>query len=686
MAPLALALSCTHGLSARAAETLPAVVVTGTRIEQSSFDLPMAIDTVSADSLHAQKLETNISESLARVPGVAVGSRETYAQEQQLTLRGFGSRSQFGVRGIRLLADGIPASTPDGQGGSGLFDLSSAARIEVLRGPFSALYGNHSGGVVQVFTEDGPAQPTLSGSVMAGSWGTLREALKFGGTAGSVNYIGSLSNVETDGYRDHSAATKQQANVKMRVALTDSTSITLVGNYLNQPTNQDPLGLTADQVRQNRRQAIATTGTFDTRRSLRNEQGGAVLDTRLSAQDSIRATVYLGTRSNQQFLPIGGLGTGVSAFDRDYWGAGLRWTHRQGALTTSLGAEYDRAVEDRRGFRNNSGVQGLLTRDETNTVDQSGIYAQAEWAFAPAWSLSGGLRYTRLRVDSRDHFIVPGSNPDDSGSTSFSAWTPAAGLLWKLDPAVNLYANVGRSFETPTLIELAYRPDGTNGLNLGLQPSTSTHFEIGAKTILASDIQLTAALFEIRTHKEIVVFSNANGRTTYQNAGDTRRRGLEVALDAPLPGGFAAYLSGTWLEAKFRDAYLTCASVGCTVPTVTVNAGNRIPGVPNFTVYGELNWKHAASGFSAGVEARWVGPVNVDDRNSATAGQYTVANLRAGFEQRGSAWTLAEFIRIDNLFDKEYIGAVYVNDASSRFYAPAPERTFLLGLSAQYRF
>ncbi|MBL8485108.1 MAG: TonB-dependent receptor, partial [Rhodocyclaceae bacterium] len=560
----------------------------------------------------------NISETLSRVPGVAVGSRETYAQEQQLTMRGFGARSQFGVRGIRLLADGIPASTPDGQGGTGLFDLSSASRIEVLRGPFSALYGNHSGGVVQVFTEDGPAQPTLSGSIMGGSWGTLREALKFGGTAGALNYLGSMSNFETGGYRDHSAATKQQANVKLRYALSESTSLTLVGNYLNQPNNQDPLGLTEAQVAQNRRQADAVSGTFDTRRSLRNQQGGVILDTRLSAQDSLRASVYLGRRSNEQFLaiPVGAQNViraagGVSVFDRDYWGTALRWTRRSGSVTTTVGADYDYATEDRYGYRNDNGVKGAIKRDETNKVDQSGAYAQAEWTFLPDWSLSGGLRYTRLGFDSRDRFIctttqisAPGTapglcsgssvaitgangNPDDSGSVSYSAWTPAAGLLWKVNPAVNLYANVGRSFEAPTLIELAYRPDGRSGLNFDLRPSTSTHYEVGAKSILMSDVQITASVFEIETHKEIVIFSNAGGRTTYQNAGDTRRRGFEIAVDAPLPAGLNAYFAATWLEAKFRDSFRSCSPIPpattCAAPNVTIAAGNRIPGIPSYT-------------------------------------------------------------------------------------------------------
>ncbi|MBL8490267.1 MAG: TonB-dependent receptor plug domain-containing protein, partial [Rhodocyclaceae bacterium] len=239
---------------AQTSTALAPVVVTATRTEAQSFDLPVAIDSVGAEQIRGNRLQANISESLNRVPGLVVQNRETYSQEQQVTLRGFGSRSQFGIRGIRLVADGIPASTPDGQGGAGLFDLSTAERIEVLRGPFSALYGNHSGGVIQVFTEDGPAEPTLSGSLAGGSYGTRRVNLKFGGSSEAVNAIGSISRLETDGYRDWSSARKQQANAKLGISIGKDSTLTVVANYLAQPGNLDPLGLTAAQMGQDRRQ------------------------------------------------------------------------------------------------------------------------------------------------------------------------------------------------------------------------------------------------------------------------------------------------------------------------------------------------------------------------------------------------------------------------------------------------
>lgn len=698
LAPLAVAIAAAFGpTTALADATLAPVVVTATRVEQSSFDLPVSIDSVDAAQLRDQRLGVNISESLNRVPGTVVQNRETYSQEQSLIIRGFGARSQFGVRGIKLIADGIPASTPDGQGGTGLFDLNTAKRIEVMRGAFSALYGNHSGGVVQVFTEDGPARPTLGLSLSAGSYDTWRAALKFGGTAGAVNYIGSISRLETDGYRDWSEAQKDQGNAKLRIQMGEKSTLTLVGNYLDQKDNLDPLGLTVAQVRADRRQANPAALNFKTRRNLDNMQVGAVFDTELTDADSLRAIVYGGKRSNEQFLALAA--GGISAFDRDFQGVGVRWTHRFGkSVTLTAGADHERAEDDRTGHANNGGVKGALSRDENNVVRQSGAYAQAQWDVTQALSLSGGLRYTRVYFDSDDKFITA-TNPDDSGNVRHSAWTPTVGAVYKLTPTVNLYANAGRSFETPTFIELAYQVAPATGLNFALEPSKSNQYEVGVKAYVADDIRVNLALFQIDTRDEIVVNTNGGGRATYQNAGDTERRGVELAIDGPLGGGFTGTLSATWIEAEFKDAFLTCGGVSlaggpCTAARqVQVDSGNKIPGIPRYSVYGELAWAYAPLGFTTAFEGRWNGKAEVNDANRTIGNNiadpvsgYFVASLRAGFEQKLGDWKLTEFARVDNLFDKEYIGAIYVNDQNGRYYAPAPERNYLVGMTASYSF
>lgn len=742
LTPLALALAM--GASPTLAEDTAAkisapVVVTATRVEQNAFDIPAAIDSIDTATLQSQRATVNISETLNRVPGTVAAGKENYAQEQSLTIRGFGARSQFGVRGIKLLADGIPASTPDGQGGTGLFDLASAQRIEVLRGPFSALYGNHSGGVVQVFTEDGPARFTVTPSVQGGSYDSWKYGVKFGDTVGNINYLASLSRFDTDGYRDWANSRRDQYNLKAKLQLAEKTTLTIVGNRMFQPDNRDPLGLTLDQMRQDRRQQgvvdVAnnlTAKDFGTRRNLENNQGGLVFETALSSRDSLRAMVYMGDRSNEQYLGITAAvqnnirGAGaVSTFDRDFWGTGIRWTHKFDTATLTMGGDVERADEDRRGYRSgittastvaaigSYGVRGDLKRNERNVAEQKGVYAQLEWALARDFTLSGGTRYTRVKFESKDKFIctlaqitAPGTaanrcsgsttnitgtafNPDDSGKTDFSDWTPVLGALWKFSPTTNFYANAGKSFEAPTLIELAYRPDGNNGLNLDLKPSRSMQYEIGMKSFLTDSTRFDAALFYINTRDEIVTARNFSGRVAYQNASDTSRRGLELALDSRLTDSLGLYMSATLLRARFDDSYRTCLVAGCTDPNSgsasTVNAGNRLAGVANRSFYGELTWKHAPLGFSGALEWRASGSVYANDTNDDRVGGYSVASIRGGFQQRtAQGWRFNEFLRVDNLFDKEYVGSVYINDANQRYYAPASERTWLIGLSAAY--
>ncbi|MCQ9379991.1 TonB-dependent receptor [Methyloversatilis sp. XJ19-49] len=725
--PLALALALIgQCASAEELKIAPTVVITGTRVEQNSFDLPMAIDSIDKTTIQEQRGTVNLSEVINRVPGVASAGKENYTQEQSLTIRGFGARSAFGVRGVKLIADGIPASTPDGQGGTGLFDLASASRIEVLRGPFSALYGNHSGGVVQIFTEDGPDRFTITPSFQFGSYGTQRSGVKFGDTVGNFNYTASVSDFRTDGYRDYSRSDKQQANFKARWMLGDKSSLTFVGNYMHQQ-GQDPLGLSFAQLNSDRRQQgtsnrnlAGNPGTaefFGTRRTLENSQGGVVFDTALSDRDSLRAMFYLGNRNNEQYLALNA-GTqdnvtasgGVSVFDRDYWGTSLRWTRKLETVTFSVGAEYERADEARKGYRNGTttagaqalsavfGFRGDLKRDERNVAEQTGTFIQGEWAVTKDVSLSSGLRYTKMDFKSKDNFIcnggcsgttnVAGVNPDDSGSASFSDWTYALGAVWKVTQTSNFYANAGRSFEAPTLIELAYRPDGGAGLNFDLKPSVSDHYEVGFKTFLNNATRLDVAAFYIDSADEIVIRSNENGRAVYQNAGDTSRRGLEVAIDSRLTRDIGAYASMTLIKAEFEDTFASCLTAPCAVnQALTIDSGNKIAGIANKSFFGELTYKHDPWGFSGGLEYRASGRMFGNDTNDVRVGGYGVAAIRGGFTQTVGGWKLNEFARIDNLFDKEYVGSVYINAGNAltgRYYAPASERTWLIGVSASY--
>jgi iron complex outermembrane receptor protein len=658
-----------------------AVTVTATRIERPSLEVPAAIDRVEADAIRWAKPQVNLSESLGRVPGISVHNRYNYAQDLQMTSRGFGSRSTFGIRGLRLLADGIPASFPDGQGQVSHFDLGSAERIEVLRGPFSVMHGNAAGGVVQIFTERGV--PGASGEFLAGAFDTLREALKLGGET----WVVSSARFRTGGWREHSAARREQLNAKAVLAAGADSRLTLVANSFASPEAQDPMGLTRAEMEANPRQVSPAALAFDTRKSQAQQQAGASLAHRLSDSATLHGAVYLGERRVRQYLGFAGdapatSSGGVVDLDRGYGGASLRLELR-GALADrplvlQLGGEYERMTDRRRGFVNSAGQPGALRRDEDDHVSATGAYAQAEWRFAERWIALAGLRASRVAFRLDDFFVAPG-NPDDSGSRTFRAATPAFGILYRVTPALSVYANHGRGFETPTFTELAYRPAGT-GLNFALQAARSRHVEAGVKAVLGTGTRLHVALFDVATDREIVVDTNVGGRTTFKNAGRTTRNGLELGIETPLPAGFEAALAWTRLDATFRDTF-----TGGT-PAVTVPAGNVLPGVAPSTLFAELRWRHEPSGFAAALEVQRKGRVAVNDTNTDFAEPYSVANFAAAFTQKGTKWRVTEFVRIENLGDRRYAGSVIVNAAGGRFFEPAPARAAMIGLQASFAF
>ena len=683
-----------YAQSAEQPAVLPEVSVSATRVERESRDLPVSIDTVGQREIREDNPQVNLSESLNRVPGISVANRQNYAQDLQISTRGFGARSTFGVRGVRLIADGIPASMPDGQGQAATFSLGSADRIEVMRGPFSGLYGNAAGGVIQIFTADGPPVPTVSGSVVGGSYDTWKLGAQIGGASGNLNYLGDLSRFSSDGYRDHSSVRRDQLNTRLKLDAGERGTVTFVINALDQPETQDPLGLTAAQVAQNRRQAGTNAIAFNTRKSIGQDQGGLSWDLPMSAADRIEAHAYTGERQVTQYLAIP-LATqaavthsgGVVDLDRNYGGAGLRWTRSaqpSGApLTTSAGLDYERQAERRKGYINNLGIAGALKRDEDDIVSTAGLYLQAEWQPWQRVVVLAGVRRTSVNFDSTDYFIVPG-NGNDSGSVSYAHTTSSAGVTYRLSPAVNVYANIGQGFETPTFAELAYKANGATGLNFALRPALSLHREIGIKSNLGDSMRVNLALFHINVTDEIVVDTNTGGRATFKNASQTKRDGLELAWEGYLPHGFETALAYTLLDARFTQPFKTVISTP-SVP-VTVNAGSRLPGVPANSLFGELVWRYAPTGFHAAVEARHNGKVYVNDPNTEAADAYTIWNLRAGFEQRHNKWRLAEFVRVNNVSDRQYVGSVIVAEANNRFYEPAPGRNWLAGVSVSLSF
>ncbi|HEY6923553.1 MAG TPA: TonB-dependent receptor [Steroidobacteraceae bacterium] len=692
-----VALACA-ATQAASAENVEVVTVTATRLARSSYDIPAAISTVEGSQLRDDALGINLADDIGTVPGLLARNRNNYAQDQQVSIRGFGASSTFGIRGVRVYQDGIPATGPDGQGQVSQFNLDSAARVEILRGPFSALYGNSSGGVIQIFTADGHGAPQLRTGVAYGSFGTLRAGVDFAGSRGPLAYNLDFTHFSFDGFRPHSSAKSDSFNSKVGYTFNDANKLTLIANLIARPDAMDPLGLTPAQFSADPESTDPAAIAFNTRKSLQQQQGGLIYDLAISDAQSLRVLGYLGHRIVQQFLsiPASAQGSPTSAggvvdLHRNFGGADARWSW-QGSIgeqpvTWVVGASYDRQNELRRGYNNfigsTLGVQGALRRNENDIAADIDEYAQGTWDFAPLWSLMVGVRHSDVQFRANDHYITP-TNPNDSGSVAYGATSPVAGLTFKAQPWLHLYASYGQGFQTPIGSELAYRPDGGSGLNFGLAPARNTSIELGAKLSVKPGFSAEAAVFHALTHDEIVVDTNIGGRSTYQNSNRTRRQGAELSVDYQLAPRWRAQLAYTHVEANYIDAYLTCVSAPCARPTALVSAGNRLPGVPKNDAYATVRWGEDL-GLHASVNVQYVSGVPTNDLNTVAAPAYTVAGADAGYGIDLSHYRVSGFLRINNLLNRRYVGSVIVDDSNSRYFEPGSGFALLGGVSIVFK-
>ena len=658
------------------------VTVTATRVEAREFSVPASIEVIDGREFNRDTLGVNLSEGLSAVPGLLARDRQNYAQDTQISVRGFGARASFGIRGIKLYLDGIPASQPDGQGQVSHFHLATADRVEILRGPFSSLYGNASGGVIQLFSAEGDDNTVITGGGAGGDYGTWRGDVGARGKLGEVGYNVGYTHFKTDGFRDHSEAERDTITTRFDIPVSASGKLTVVGNYFDSPDTQDPQGLTRDQFDQDPTQASSVAEDYNTRKSVEQAQGGLIYTHTLSEGHAIRALAYGGNRQIEQYLSIPPVaqtsdtsGGAVIDLDNDYAGGDLRWNW-QGLidgrpLIVVVGLEYDYLSQERLGFENfvgagaaqQLGVRGALRRDETNDIESFDQYIQATLELSDRWSAMLGLRNSKVRFDSDDRY-QSGTNVDDSGKTDYSATTPVVGLLFSASPELNLYASFGRGFETPTFAEAAYRPDGSSGLNLDLAASRSSNTELGAKWRMGRTARANFALFHVRTSDELVVATSSGGRTTYRNEGDTLRQGAELSAEYRPWRDVQLLLAYTWIQAELND-------------------GNEIPGIPESSVFAAVNYG-GESGFHAGLEGSYLSKVFVDDANSEAAPSFGLLGALVGYRFVQSWGRVNAFVRVDNVFDDDYVGSVVVNQAQGRYYEPGPDVNVLGGLRVEW--
>ncbi len=670
------------GAAPLCAQTLESVVVTSSRAEQRSFDAPGAIASVDRETIESAGPQVNLSESLNRIPGLTILNRQNYAQDLQLSIRGFGSRAAFGIRGIRLLIDGIPATTPDGQGQGSSISLTSTDRIEVLRGPLAQMYGNSAGGVIQAFTRDAPETPEFLSQLYTGSYGLSRTDWQVAGRVGGYSLVADYSTFDIDGYRANSKTERKQFNGKLSFEPNQQTRANLVFNQFDMPLAQDPLGLTSAQLAANPQQAGSNAVSARVRKiTLQNQLGTSVKYT-LDTDRSLTARAYYGTRENLQYQ----VNNAWVGLDRAYYGTGLQYNQqtRIGGRPVALlaGYEFDYSKERRQGGVAALGEKTTTTRNEDNTAQNSDFFVQATTLATDKLSVITGLRSSNVRFTSEDFYLSDGNG---SGSVRYSAINPVLGLTYHVTDNLNLYANYGKGLETPTLAEVAYTDSGGATpaalFNPGLNASRSQHYELGAKWLPTPQSRLDFNLFQVKSTDEIVVSTSNSGRTAFKNAPSTSRTGVEISGKVLLHPHVRATLAASWIDAAFSQAY--------TSSTGNVAAGNKLPGIPQSFVFSELLWSsqtlvavktRTSLGTRAGLELTSAGSMFANDVNSAPVDGYTTLNAKLSQGWAVGPALLTAYGRIDNLTDKRYVGSVIVNQTFSRFYEPAPGRNWMLGL------
>lgn len=659
-------------------DVLEEVVVTATRIPADLQNLPFAAGVVERDDVQRARQQLGLDEALVAVPGLFFQNRYNFAQDLRIAIRGFGARANFGIRGIRIFADDIPQTLPDGQGSVDAIDLGSVEQVQVIRGPFSAVYGSASGGVIDIRTEDGPETPFISGRLNLGSYDFRQAQVKAGGQSGKLNWLANYSDTKLDGYRDHAEYKSRLLNSKFRYEFNETTRLTVVFNAVDSPTADDPGGLNASEVVENRRQAAPRNLLFNAGESLDQQSLGLAFRKEIGSNQELMLRNYYVKRQFDSLQPftVNSNGQGGSIdLSRRFSGLGgsYSWNTDLGARVNRLviGLDYDAQRDHRKRFVNDLGVIGDQTTNQDEDVTTKGIYLQDVLDLSTAASLTLGGRYDNVEYKVNDRTAGGGS-----GQRSFSHFSPMAGISWAVRESLNLYGNVSTSFDPPATTELA-NPDGPSGFNRNLDAQTAWNYELGLKGLLTGRLRYELALFHIDVKDEIVPYElEGSGQFFFQNAGKSTHNGLEAALSMEILTGLIGTATYTWSDFTF-DVFRGLAGA--------VYDNNRIPGVPEHLFNLDLSWEHS-SGFFAGWDMLYVGRFFADNANQVETDDYTVSNLRAGFRLKRGDWILEPFAGVNNLFDKKYNGNVRLNASFGRYYEPAPERNIYAGVLLRYGF
>ena len=660
------------------AETLPSdeITIRGSRTHESSMQVPMAISSVDVDSIQRGRQQIGLDESLIRTPGLFLQNRYNFAQDLRIAIRGFGARANFGVRGVRIMVDGLPETLSDGQAQVDSIDIGSIERIDVLRGPASSLYGNASGGTILIQTERAPESPFLKTRLSAGSDDFGRFQLQTGGRAGKFGFYGNASITEFDGYRDHSRVESRNFTGRLSFRPQENTEFLTVVDVADQPVSEDPGGITLADMIENPRQARAQNVAFDAGEELDQQRIGFVYRHQIDANQNLELRNFYVLRDFSNRLPF--TGGGSVKIERLFFGGGATYTLtrdiRGFANQLQVGFDLERQDDERRRFDNNQGSLGALVFDQNEEVTVGGLFVDNSLALSDRLSVTLGARIDRNEFKVDDQFFLDG---DQSGKESVTEFSPRFGLLYSPIDSLNVWTNVARSFETPTTAEFA-NPDGSGGFNSELDAQTATSYELGVRGRLASNTDYEFVLFRIDVDDELIPFEIASspGRDFFVNAGESQRQGIELSMSTSLGESLTASFAYTYSDFEFERFVDDDGNDF---------AGQDIPGIPKSLFFAELRYE-PNSEFFASLEGQVVGDFFADNANTVEVDGYSVFNFRAAYDYTFDRLTLSPFMGVNNLLDEDYPGNVRINAFGGRHFEPAPGRNLYAGIAARYDF
>jgi len=699
--------STTHPHDSLKVYTLPPAVVSVTRANPPLNKVPQAVQLVEKAGISRGRPTWGLDEALATVPGVYAANRYNFSLDQRISIRGFGARSAFAIRGVKVLVDGIPQTLPDGQGQLTNLELGESDRIEVLRGSASALFGNAAGGVISIWTDPtAPRQLSQDVRLVGGTfdrhdlnvldpysgrtWYKWQTSTRFRMGAG-IGLI-TLSQLAFNGQRQHSRSDIRNVNGRFHLPLAPAWSLAVAADYGNDPRADNPGALTAAELAGNPDSAAAANITRHAGKDVSQAQGGVTVRHPFAAGGEAALTVFGLKRDLKNPTTFAYID-----LNRVAYGARFNLTRPApiGAVPqrVTVGFDFQRQRDDRLNFGNNAGQPDTVRQlDQLEHVTEVGPFAQTAVDVLPRVTVTGGLRYdwVTFAVDDR---LITATNPDDSGRRLMSALSGSLGVSVAPTDAVTLYGNIGTSFETPTTTELTNRPGSAGGFNPSLEPQQATNYEVGVRGDWRGRLNYSVAAFEANVRDQLISFPDTLQRVYYQNAGRSIHRGLEVGMDLAVLAGLDLLAAYTFADYRYDEFQILSVNKAVSPPDTTIHDlhGRALPGIPRHWLHLTLQARPAwARGAWAEVEETHSSSLLVDDTLDIRAGAWWTTNVRLGWEGNLGSVRFHPFLGFNNLFNRAYVSSVAINAqpirvgssfVPGRYYEPAPGRNVYLGFS-----